>query len=427
MIQANCERLFLPVGKKLYKWQEEFINKHNDDRVLLCAEAGTGKTIAGICWLMLRLDRKALIIAPNGIQKKWKDDLEEWGVRADVITNDAIKKKDLSPYTAIIVDECQNFCSALFDKTRSQRATILYNFLRQRPQVHVFLASATPIRSKPENLHTIACYKGIYWDIKKFRKEFLHLTDKFGRYHWEPNRDWRVKIRPRLEDLAHIVLMRDCADVPVHEHTIINARWDERKDRKLKEFEPAKEWHERHRAEQSAEKWGELQKIMDGNRKVVVVCYYLEQIEDYKRRIGQERLVYTLTGSTKDQGQVAHDANQSDDCILLIQAGLGAGFDLDNFSVMVFASMSFAFVHYVQMCARTNRIHNLHKNQYIYLLGGRNDRAVYKQVQRGMDFHPPAYYNKRNGHTTSIATDTQQTRSKDNSTRGKVDDDTLPF
>src|SRR3990167_5547827 len=93
--------------KELYAWQKDFIKtKGNEKRVLLCAEAGTGKTIASIHWLKLQDYARALIIAPKGIQKKWREDLKEWQMEdVDVITNDGIKKQDLFPYTAIIVDE----------------------------------------------------------------------------------------------------------------------------------------------------------------------------------------------------------------------------------------------------------------------------------------------------------------------------------
>jgi hypothetical protein len=166
---------------------------------------------------------------------------------------------------------------------------------------------------------------------------------------------------------------------------------------------------------------------------VVVVCYYLDQIEDYRKRIGQDRQVYVLTGATKNQGQIVKDANDSEDCILLIQAGLGAGFDLDRFSVMVFASMSFAFVHKIQMEARVNRIHNLHKNQYIYLLGGKCDKGVYEQVNKGLDFHPPAYYNKGNESksstvsSTGITTDNKEERSASDDQSDSMAESELPF
>lgn len=428
-MQANLDKISIPEGFVLYDWQKDFLNNHDKDRVLLCAEAGTGKTIAGICWMKLRSKVKTLVIAPRSTVKKWREELDKWGVKADVISTDYIKKTDLRNYGALVVDECQNFCSALFDKTRSYRSTILYNHIRQHPNVHVFLASATPIRSKPENLHTLLCYLGVYWDRKKFRDEFLHLTNKFGRIHYEPNSDWRKKIRPYLEKHAHIVLMSDCVDVPVHEYKVINIKWTKKQENELKKQqyeEPAKEWHTRHRLEQGDNKWKEVQKILDGNRKVVLVCFYLDQIEDYRKRIGDNRQVFVLTGSTKDQGQVVTDANESGDCVLLIQAGLGQGFDLDKFSVQIFASMSFAFVHLIQMEARINRIHNLHPNQYIYLLGGKNDESVYKQLKKGFDFHPPAYYNDSNGRTTGITEDIKKGRSEGNPESVGVDEE-VPF
>jgi hypothetical protein len=435
-MKTNVEKLNLPPDKKLYAWQEEFINTQNKDRVLLCAEAGCGKTITAICWLKLRPQAKALVIAPVGIQLKWKNDLKEWGAEADVVSTDTIKKMDLNNYGAIIADECQNINSALFDKTRSQRATVFYNYVRSHPNAMIFLSSATPIRSKPENLHTLACYLNIYWKIQDFREEFTHLTDLYGRLHREANKDWRIKIRPKLEQVAHIVNMRDCVDVPVHEHLVKEIKWNKTNENKLKEqyLEPAKEWHTRHRLEQSKEKWEEVQKIIDGNRKVVLVCYYLDQIADYVKRIGDDRQVFVVTGATKNQGQVVKDANESKDCILIIQSSLGAGFDLDSFSVMVFCSLGFAFVSLVQMQARINRIHNLHKNQYIYLLGGKCDRGVKEQLDLGLDFHPPAYYNKQNAnpeHTndyvTSAPATKEETGSKDNTLSREILLGEVPF
>ncbi len=245
----------------------------------------------------------------------------------------------------------------------------------------------------------------------------------------EPNKDWRIKIRPKLEQIADIVNMSSCADVPVHEHQTIEIKWTPKQQAMLSQqyLEPAREWHARHRLEQGDEKWNELEKILDGHRKVVVVCYYLEQIADYVKRIGNDRAVYVMTGATKDQGQVVKEANESDDAILFIQAGLGAGFDLDKFSVMVFASMSFAFVHLIQMQARVNRIHNLHKNQYIYLIGGRCDRDVKAQLDKGFDFHPPAYYNKGNERTTGSTTSVKQERGEENPQGSGLFPDQPPF
>jgi ERCC4-related helicase len=85
-MQNNIEKLNPPHGIELYEWQKNFINTSNKDKVLLCAEAGCGKTFAAICWLQLRPKIKALVIAPKGIQSKWKADLKLWGVKNDYTT-----------------------------------------------------------------------------------------------------------------------------------------------------------------------------------------------------------------------------------------------------------------------------------------------------------------------------------------------------
>ncbi len=72
---------------------KDFINNYDEDRVLLCAEAGTGKTIAAICWMKLRSHVKTLVVAPKGTLKKWEAELLKWGAEADVISTDSIKKQ----------------------------------------------------------------------------------------------------------------------------------------------------------------------------------------------------------------------------------------------------------------------------------------------------------------------------------------------
>jgi superfamily II DNA or RNA helicase len=373
---------------KLYAHQQKFLDK-NPRRAMLVWETGTGKTVASIEWLKKRQGQKALVVCPKGIILKWKNDLKKWGGVADVVSRDEVKKVDLSKYKVLIIDEAQDFSAPLFEKGRSQRATAIYKFIKSTPDAHLLLLTATPVRSTPWNLHTLACYLGVYWDVKDFRAKFFYMTDMYGRLHYEKQKNWRTMLRPYLEYVSDIVLMSDCVDIPKQTHEIIEIEQEEYKTKHYEE--PIKEWHQRHRAEQGPKKFAELNKILSGYRKVIVVCYYLSQIEDYKKAIGGDREVFVLTGSTKNQGEIIQQANESDDCVFLIQAGLGSGFDADKFSVMVFASMPFSYVHYTQMCGRIKRIHNLHENKYIYLLGGKCDEAVYKTIQSGKDFDPIAY------------------------------------
>jgi len=374
--------------KTPYKHQQAFIDR-NKNRDLLVWEGGLGKTFAGALWLNKRKGLKALVVCPKAIIGKWQRDLKEDGAVADVCSRDEIKKIDLNQYQALILDEAQDHASPIFDKARSQRTTVLYNYVKAHPEAHILLLTATPVRSTPWNIHTLACYLGVYWDVKKFREEFFHLTDKFGRLHYEKNKDWRTKIRPYIENISDIVLMSDVVDVPIqHTPPPVIVKWTKKQEETLgsQYLEPSAEWHARHRAENGKEKFSVLQEILNKYRKVIVVCYYTEQIKNYSEWIGEDRQVFVLSGQTKDQDDVIRQAQESDDCVFFVQASMGAGFDADKFSVVVFASLSFKYIDHAQMKFRVKRIHNLHENTFFYLLGGKCDKACYTQVNAGKDF-----------------------------------------
>lgn len=379
--------------KKLYKHQERFLEK-NPDKGLLLWEVGTGKTLAACEWIKLRPNRRALVVCPKAIIGKWKRDLHETGTKADVMTRDEIKKVDLTPYSVLVLDEAHDFASPLFNKQRSQRATKIYNHIKDHPKTNVLLLSGTPCRSSPWNIHTLACYIGHFWPVKQFREEFEYLTDMYGRgWHYALVPDWRKRIRPYIEKISDIVLLKDCFDVPVQHEQIIKIPWTTKQEHALGEqyLEPAKGWHTRHRAENGHEKLAKLKEIISGYRKVVIVCYYIEQIRDYALEIAKERQVFVLQGSTKNQDKVISSAREADDCCFFLQADIAAGFDASEFSVMIFASQSFKFVANVQAKGRILRANDLHENTYIYLIGGKNDKSVFDTVKLGHDFHPPSY------------------------------------
>ncbi len=381
--------------RELYAHQKRFIAK-NPDRALLLWEMQTGKTIAACEWIKLRPKKKTLVISPKTVVEKWKRELKDWGAKADVISMSQLHKIDLDPYTALIIDEAQHFASPLFAAGRSQRTERLYNFLRSRMDVHTLLLSATPVRSTPWNIHTIGALMHHFWNVKTFRSTFFYFTDMYGRWHWKKKKDWRTEIRRYVEEIADIVLMSDCVDVPIQREQVIRIPWTKNDEDVLaKEYEPAKEWHGRHRAENGRKKFEKVMELMDGYRKAIVVCHYTAQIDDFVERIGEERQVFVLDGRTKDQDAVIEAAKKADDCIFIVQASMGAGFSAAEFDVVIFASMSFRYVDFVQMRGRVKVITNLHENTFYYLLGGKCDEAVYATIQAGKDFDALEYTKRK--------------------------------
>lgn len=360
---------------------------------MLVWEMQTGKTFAACEWIKLRPQMKIIVACPKSIINKWRRELTESGAKATVVSRDEIKKIDLSGYGGIVLDEAQDFFSPAFTKQRSARTTAIYNYVRHHPKAHVLLLSATPIRSQSWNCHTAACFLGILWPIKDFRDKFFYMSDLFGRYHYEPVKTWRKDIRPYLESISDIVLAKDVAEIPKKEHEVITIPWTKAQEDSLKSkyLEPAAEFNERRRAEQGGAKWQKLKELIDGHRKVIVIVYFRDQIEDYIKRIGNDRQVFVLHGGVKDQDAVIEAAKASDDAVFLVQAGMGAGFSASEFSVMIYASMSFKYVDFIQSSGRMNSIANLHPVKYIYLLGGKTDKSVYDAILAGNDFNPHKY------------------------------------
>ncbi len=244
-VNSNIEKLNLRPDQKLYDWQVRFVEE-NKDRALLVAEMGCGKSVAGCCWIKLRSHMgKALVICPKAITEKWVRDLIVWGAKARVVSMSQIHKENLNEYSVILIDECHHFASPIFTRQRSQRTEIIYNFVKDNPTAHILLMSGTPIRASAWNAQTLGTFIGQYWDWRKFRATFFNFTDKFGRLHWEPKANWRTEIRPYLERISHIVLLKNCVDVPKQHETVIEIPWTPQDEQYLSwEYADAsKEWH----------------------------------------------------------------------------------------------------------------------------------------------------------------------------------------
>jgi superfamily II DNA or RNA helicase len=191
-----------------------------------------------------------------------------------------------------------------------------------------------------------------------------------------------------IDKYTSIALMGDMVDLPPETHEIIKLKPPDYEENE--EWEPAKQFAEDHRLEQCS-KIPELQKVAKGYRKVVVIARYTAQIDDLKKKLGRERETFVLDGRTKDVGKTIADAEASSECYFIIQAQVGAGFEIPSFAVMIFASQSYGARDYVQMKARIKRINALKPLKYYYLQAGRCDKQIYKSVQQGLDYIPSEY------------------------------------
>jgi superfamily II DNA or RNA helicase len=336
--------------------------------------------------------KNPVVICPKQILKDWNDE------GATVYSFEQFKKasnlKELpSNPTAIIVDEADMMASPLFiAKQRSQRTEALYEYIMQNPQAHVLLLTATPVRSTPWNMHTLLVLSriksGDTW--KKYREMYFALQHMpyLPRPAWLPMMGWQKRMPTLIDKYTYTALMADLVDLPPESHDVIKLKAPNYEENV--EWEPSKQFSEDHRLEQRG-KDKEIKKLSKGYRKVVVVCRYREQIEELYKKLSKERETFVLDGRTRDVGQVIADAESSGECYLIVQAQVGAGFELPSFAVMIFASQSYGARDYVQMKGRIKRINALKPLKYFYLQAGKCDKMVYNAVKKGFDFVPSLY------------------------------------
>lgn len=360
------------------------------DKAFLVHEGGTGKTVCASVWLHDGRDADALVVCPKRVVKKWGEELAKWQTRATVVSMEDFKKTPHKKWSALVIDEADEFASPLFLKGRSQRATHLYELVKLY-DVPVALLTATPVRSTPWNMHSLLCYLGIYYNWKAWREEFFSLESRpyIQWKAWFAKPDWRIRIRAYMEKYADIVLMSDCVDyLPPIEEESITVKSEPFK--KSTELTPTAAFVEEHKHEQVNKPKGIIA-IGKDYRKIIVVAYYVEQVEALAKELAKDRETFMVHGGTKNQEDTLQAAQDSDECFLVVQASLGVGWNGDKFSCVIFASMSYKVRDFVQIKYRVRRIHNLHPVKYIYLFSGRCDRQIYKVIQEGRDFVPSEY------------------------------------
>ena len=358
------------------------------DKVLMVWETGVGKSVAGAVWLHDKRDADALVICPKRIVAKWQRTLQDWDTKATVLSKENFKKYPIKKWSAVIVDEADEFASGLFLKGRSQLSESLYKLVQAYPDMPIMLATATPVRSSSWNLHSLLCFYGQYYDWKEWRSTFFSLEARpYLKWKaWLPKPDWRKKMRPILESHADIVLLKDCVDVlpPVTE-TIVKTPCDVFPG--TEELQPTARFVAEHQWEQK-NKIKDILEIGKEYRKVIVVAYYVEQLKALGKMLEKDRQTYVVYGGTKGQEEILKEANEVDECFLVVQASLGIGWDANTFSCVIFTSMSYKVRDFVQFKGRVRRINDLHPVHYYYLHGGRCDKQVYKTIQAGRDFIP---------------------------------------
>lgn len=142
----------------------------------------------------------------------------------------------------------------------------------------------------------------------------------------------------------------------------------------------------------NSEKNKRIQELVLEHKKIAIVCRYNAQI-DVLADLLKEHNPLIIRGDVKDRHAITIQAENSERCVVLIQADCAEGYQLPSFGICVFASMSYSYVKFQQICGRFLRMDKPSKTVFKYLLtsGDSIDKAIYDSILRKETFSIEVY------------------------------------
>jgi len=396
---------------ELFKHQSDFL-KANPNKTSLVWSCGTGKTRAAIEWAN-STNMRTLIICPKALKTNWDRECMRWSGsdRFTVLTKEELRKnhKNIPNKNQVIVDEVHN--GFLTPGFKSQMSKALKWYLKAHQVPRVLLLSATVYTSSPWNIYNLAWYTGREWNWYKFKLAFFYDVRMGPRIIPMVKKGSEKKLAELTKQIASVVDIHDCMDVPLQYHAEPEYfALNKEQEKAIKDnYDPTPivRYTLQHEIENGVllpneyresqtfayDKLERIKELIEENPKMAIVCRYNAQIDALKREIPQ---ALVIRGDVKDRDSVTLQAENSERCVVLIQADCAEGYQLPSFGLCIFVSMSYSYTKWEQICGRFLRMDKPSRTTFLYLLteGDSIDQAVYDAVKKKEDFKIELYAKK---------------------------------
>ena len=291
---------------------------------------------------------------------------------------------------------------------KSQMSKSLKKYLTIHKVKRVLGLSATPYTSSPWNVYNLAWLLGHHWNWREFRLRFFYDVRMGPRIIPMPKPGCERKLAPLVAKIASVVDIKDVMDVPLQYHAepelfSLN-REQERAIESAYDPLPIVRYTKEHECEQGflmdagvvtdtfmTDKEARIMSLIEENKKIAIVCRYNGQIDALLAKLyaaDYNDHLYVIRGDVENRHEVCAAAEAADRAIVLIQADCAEGYEIPSFPICVFASQSYSYVKWEQMCGRFLRMNKPSRTTFLYLTtaGDSVDRAVYEAVKRKEDF-----------------------------------------
>ena len=378
----------------------------NPARYLIAHECGTGKTQTSL-FLAQKNNETALIIAPKALKENWKRAIKYFNDQHLIISKEEFRRDwdKLQKYNCIIVDEFHFFANL-----KSQLSKSLLKYNKKHNPTYVYGLTATPYCSNVMNIFALARHLGHKWDYWSFFNRFYYNVPMGARMVPMQRKNIEKDVAQLVKSIGNTCRLQDCADVPEQTFETIYFELTPQQKKAITAIDDTQaitRWTRTHTIENGLRIGDEYTKdeyfdclkndyivsMAEENPKMAIFCRYNMQIEMLKTLLTTTgKKVFVISGEVKDRDSVVKEIEDNENCVALIQASCGVGFEIPSVPVVVFASMSFSFVDYQQSLGRVLRINKLKKNVYIHLVvKGGVDEAVYNCIMAKQDFNIEVY------------------------------------
>lgn len=393
---------------------------------------GSGKTRVAL----EMAEGRTLVIAPKTTRddKTWQRNQEKYDIilNLTVISKEEFRRdwEKLPSYDTIIIDEAHTFLSGVSPETRLRNGVVipkksklfdgLIQYLKKNPPKRLYALSATPA-SKPMNVWAMGTIFGKRWDFFAFREKYYFVKKKGYREFWLPRgtKELKEKLASLIKEFGYTGGLNDYFDVP--EQTFVNVHVELSSEQKnaiqelnKRESDPMKKKSCQRLIENGCEYYTKViplnekkdtmtrsHKLYKNEKvdyileraeefpKMLIFANYKAQIQGIKEALEKAgKIVFTLTGETKNRSEMLEMAEIAKECIVIAQSTISAGYELPSFPVVIFASLNYQYLHYEQAKGRVLRSNHLKKNLYIHLITKNGeDENCFNAIKQGEDFY----------------------------------------
>jgi len=390
----------------LYTHQSDIISQAPTHHGLWWS-CGIGKTLAAIRLAEQHADN-ILVVCIKNVKDNWPEEIKTWKTKDKnwhVVTKEEFKrdwKKLVGKYDGLVLDEAQ-----YFEGMKSQMHKNLIKYLAKSPPKCMYLLTANPYLSTPWNVFALEKIFGRTPSYAKYRRKFFFEQQMGSRKVPVIRKGIEDEIAKITKSLGSVIHRDDVFDVPdiIYKTEYFKMTSDQNKALKVLEDDPMISndivyWTKSHQIcggtlkstgeRFKCEKLSRLKEYAKENKKFVVFARYNAELAMIQETLGER--VVVVNGTTKNREQIFKDANKSENTILAINATISAGYNLQEYEMIIFYSNDFSWVNREQAEGRVQRgEYRVARTIIDFLIPGTVDEDVWNCLKKKEDFSVAIY------------------------------------